>query len=178
MLNFQYLTIFHPSWVDYEKLDSQVVNIARFALLLVNSMLFLLEHGFLSRPERGTIFKLLTEDKTEAHEGMPFVTRGLTSMAILSVFCIQTLLEFQRYKCKEENLTVLRFVSFIIVICTGHVMFYLGSLNFSHWDGVNMSILVNTITVALAFSVLPPIMFIINHKKLKEYVKSVFSNFI
>ena len=49
-LIFQYLSIFLPNFISFEKTDLEVIQIARMAIFMIVTLIFLVEHGLISRP--------------------------------------------------------------------------------------------------------------------------------
>ena len=53
-LIFQYLSIFLPNFISFEKTDSEVIQIVRMAIFMIVTLIFLFEHGLISQPNEAS----------------------------------------------------------------------------------------------------------------------------
>ena len=53
-LIFQYLSIFLPNFISFEKTDKEVIQIVRMAIFMIVTFIFLVEHGLISQPNEAS----------------------------------------------------------------------------------------------------------------------------
>ena len=128
----QYLSIFLPNVITFEKTDGEVIRNARIINFLAVTVLFLVEHGLISSPDEASVYLILAnKNPTDGIQGLPITTKFLIFLVILSICVLQYQLEKTGMEEKSTNKPIIRIVSIVVILVVGYAMKYLEFMNFS-----------------------------------------------
>ena len=87
IIAFKYLTVFHPTWVDFESEDTKIARNFQVSNLAILAIIYSLEQNFLSNVEETTVYILLSGNSSQSGKtGQPNLTKCLLVTLIIA-FC-------------------------------------------------------------------------------------------
>ena len=168
IIAFKYLTVFHPTWVDFESEDTKIARNFQVSNLAILAVIYSLEHNFLSNVEETTTYILLSGNTSQSgKKGLPNLTKSLLVTLIIAFCYTQFKIErklssqvndivVQQLNDSDGNKTVLRIGLILSVLIASITLYTVPTLEFSN----ELHTLGTWVMLFILHLVLPQILFI------------------
>ena len=178
---FKYLCIFHPTNVEFDLSDDQVIKNVQITILAILTPLVFIDNLFISKIENIPSYQLMTLETSETGgKGLSKVSLYLNAILLISFLYTNYQIEFKLPNTFDKNersksVSTARWISVIALVTILFTIIGLIYIDISD----DAQIFFTGVLIVLLHCVFPPIIFIWRSKRsLKTYVFNTLKRFV